>query len=350
MIVPAHNAEATLAQSLESALAGSYCNFELLIVDDGSSDETPRIADRFAREDDRVQLHRRAQGGVSAALNLGLRHARGDYVARLDSDDIWHPTKLEKQMAVVNADPAVALVYTGVRYIDADGFVVRDVAPQRFERGALAHILYSGLIGGNSSVLMSRSAAIDAGGYDETLISWEDLFLFASICASHPVACVPEYLVGYRVRPGSLSADLRNMLGSWSLARRLIGRRFPQVPSFVHRWGHGRRTAELAEGFAWKGRYFTAARLLFDALLHDPVRTSSLLAYRLRRRLGGKARADESAAPHFSDCDVAQPYRLSAFDSGLEGTRLRVLEAKRARTLDALDRRWRSAASGRGAA
>jgi len=339
IVVPAHNAEATLARTLSSALASTFGDFELLVIDDGSTDGTAAVAEKFARSDNRVRLHRRRQGGVSAALNTGVQHARGTYVARLDSDDLWHATKLEKQVAMMFADPALALVYTDVRYIDAQDRIIRDVAPQRLQHRALSRMVHSGLVGGNSSVLMRRSAVVAAGGYDEALRSWEDLLLYISICAEHPIGAVPEYLVGYRVRPESLSADPQNMLDSWAIARRKIERRFRHVPRFVHRWGHARRTVELAEGFAWKGRYGTCVRLLVDAMIHDPVWTSRFLSYRIRRRFSGGSQPLASDTRRFEECAVSEPCRLSRFDRGLEGRSLRRLERKRAGALDSVDQR-----------
>src|SRR5437868_3696326 len=125
VLVPAYNAEATLAESLRSALASSYSNLEVVLVDDGSTDATIAVAEAFARDDGRVRLFRQPHGGVSAALNFGFDQIRGDLVARLDSDDLWHPTKLEKQVELMTADPAVGLTYTFVRYVDASGRVVR---------------------------------------------------------------------------------------------------------------------------------------------------------------------------------------------------------------------------------
>src|SRR5437764_1165613 len=97
ILVPAFNAEATLAETLQSALASSYANLELVLVDDGSADASAAIADRFARDDLRMRIFRQAHRGVSAALNFGLAQVRGDFVARLDADDLWHASKLAKQ-------------------------------------------------------------------------------------------------------------------------------------------------------------------------------------------------------------------------------------------------------------
>ena len=303
VIVPAFNAASTLRESVESALSGSYGHIEIIIVDDGSSDTTGRIGEDLAAADTRVNLHRRDNGGVSAAFNSGLALAHGEYVARLDADDLWHPAKLERQMQAARRHPAAALVYTWVRYIDADGRVHHDGPPQRFPPRALCRGIYESLVGGNSSALMRRDIVRELGGYDETLSSWEDLLLQLRISAYHPVDHVPEYLVGYRVRPGSLSARPDNMLASWRKARERIAQLFPHVPKFVRDWAHGKRCAELAEGFAWKGEYRHTAKLLAEALLYDPRWTSRWLASRSCRFVSRRASKGAAAPPRFLDCD-----------------------------------------------
>ena len=307
VIVPAFNAASTLRESVESALAGTYENIEIMIVDDGSADATAQIGEELAADDVRVCLHRRDNGGVSVAFNSGLALTQGEYVARLDADDLWHPAKLERQMETARRKPAAALIYTWVRYIDADSRVHRDGPLQRFPPHALCRGIYESLVGGNSSALMRRDVIRDLGGYDETLSSWEDLLLQLQISAGHVIDYVPEFLVGYRVRPGSLSARPDNMLASWRKARERIDQLFPQVPKFVRDWAHGKRCAELAEGFAWKGDYRLCARLLVEALRYDPRRTSQWLAFRssrfaTRRAFKGKT---PPLALRFLDCDPA---------------------------------------------
>src|SRR6478672_4594673 len=169
ILVPAYNAEATLAETLQSALASSYSRLEIVLVDDGSTDATATIAETFARQDERVRFFRQPHRGVSAALNFGLVQIRGELVARLDSDDLWHPTKLERQVELLATDSTVALAYTFVRYVDDTGRIVRDAAPQRLAGRALCQCLCNGIIGGGSSVVFRRSILDSVGGYDEGL-------------------------------------------------------------------------------------------------------------------------------------------------------------------------------------
>jgi glycosyltransferase involved in cell wall biosynthesis len=339
ILVPAFNAEETLSDTLRSALASSYPKLELILVDDGSTDATVRIAEAFANEDQRVRLLRQNHGGVSAALNFGLDHVRGDLVARLDSDDLWHPTKLEKQVTLMVADPAIALVYTFVRYIDASGRVVRDAAPQELARRALCQCLYDGIVGGGSSAVFRRSVLDTVERYDERLSVWEDLLLHLHVAAAGEIAFVPEYLTGYRLRGKSSSADRRQSLQSWRLARRSIHADFPQIPAFVHEWSKARRLLELAEGFAIDKRYTTSARLFAECLACDPVRTSTFLRHRLHRRLSGQRRPLQGSGPPFADTDVTTKCCLSDFDGQPEGTRLRSLDNSREQLLRSIDAR-----------
>jgi hypothetical protein len=337
ILVPAYNAEATLAQTLRSALASSYSNLEIIIVDDGSTDTTPAIAETFARGDGRVRVFGQQHGGVSAALNFGLGRVRGDFVARLDADDLWHPSKLGKQVGLLSADSSLALVYTFIRYVDETGLIVRDAPPQKLSRSAHCQCLYEGIVGGGSSVVLRRSVLDGLGGYDEHLGVWEDLLLHLQVAAVGAFAIIPEFLAGYRLRRGSSSARLEQSLANWRLARKKIETQFPQIPAFVHRWSHARRLLELAEGFAIAARYATSAKLLAECLASDPVRTSAFLAYRLHRRLGGIRRPLHRRGPLFGEADATTNYALSEYDAGLQGSRLGTIDRSRERLLQSID-------------
>lgn len=339
VIIPAFNAEATLRKTAASALAGSFRNLELIVVNDGSTDGTAAIAEDLSRTHPRVRLHRQPNRGLSAALNSGFALARGDYVARLDADDLWHPTKLEKQVELAQREPELAFIYCWVRYIDERDRVVREAPPQRFPRRALCRGLYESLVGGGSSALMKRSAVAEAGGCEESFRSWEDLLLQLKISALHPIGHVPEYLVGYRVGAGSLTTDAPKMLRTWRQVRDRVKLLFPQVPRRVQNWAHTRRCAMFAESFAWRGEAGRCAGLMLEAMRHDPAWTSRFLAYRaarhLRRRFSGGA--EEGSGPAFFECRPDERLRPSAYDSGAEGQLLRRLESRRERRLAALD-------------
>ena len=340
VVIRAHNAEATLGETLQSAAASTYDKIEIIVVDDGSTDATLTIAKQFARIDPRFEICRRSHGGPSAAFNTGFAHASGEYFASLDADDIWHPSKLQAQVDFARSRPDAGLIYTFARYIDGDSRLLRDAPPQLFPQYALCRGICESLIGVGSTALMKRSAVQEAGGCDESLSGYEDLLLQLAISSRHPIGFVPYYLVGYRVRPGSISSSASHMLNSWREARSRIRSAYPKVPETVHRWAHARRCLEFSEKFAWERSYGPSAKLLAEALANDPIRCSGLLAYRLNRHLRRRVRRPQPAAvrPSFASCEPELPLMLDPFDAGKEGRLVRTIDAVREKTLRRIDR------------
>jgi len=341
VVIPAYNAETTLRETLQSVTGGSYRELEIIVVDDGSTDGTLAVAQEVSRQDPRVRIEQRKNGGLSAALNSGFALARGKYVARLDADDLWHPSKLQYQLDLARRHPDIAFIYTFARYIDEDGRVLHDGPRQIFPRWALCRGLYESVVGGGSSALIKRSAIEEAEGCDEGFRNWEDLSLQLAISSRHQVGVVPFYLVGYRVRPGSLSKDVDTMLCGWRAVRAKFIREFSQIPGFVHAWAHGVRCGMFAEGYAWRRRYLRSATLLLEALNHDPSWVWALLRFRLARRANKRSSIIERAAvaPNFFDCDPAKQVTVDAFARHPASLRFTGFENDRIRILSELDER-----------
>src|SRR5438270_8624569 len=127
VVIPAYNAERFLERTLRSALRQTYRNLEVIVVNDGSADKTRAIAEAVARTDDRVRIITVPNGGVAKARNIGIAEAHGEFVAFLDADDLWHPTKIELQLAAMSpesGDYQPAAVYTFTRTIDTEDRVI----------------------------------------------------------------------------------------------------------------------------------------------------------------------------------------------------------------------------------
>jgi glycosyltransferase involved in cell wall biosynthesis len=223
VIIPAYNAAATIDETLLSVRAQTHATLEILVVDDGSSDGTRAIVERHAAADPRIRLICQTNGGVAAARNRGLAEARGDYVAPIDADDLWAPTKIEKQMAAMReGGPLVGLVYTWQATIDAQGNIV-DLRQRNQQQGDVFFVMLRGnLIGSGSAALMRKSAMLEAGGYDASLRArraqgCEDYKLYLQISRRYHFAVVPEFLTGYRRLPGAMSYDWFQMLRSYDL-------------------------------------------------------------------------------------------------------------------------------------
>ena len=229
VIVPAFNAELVLAQTLLSVAAQDHRNLEILIVDDGSTDKTAQVADDFCSTEPRARLLRKPNGGVASARNHALAEARGEFVAPIDADDLWHPAKISRQVAAARRAPGTGFVYCWFRDIDSDGRVWRDGPSLTVQGRALQRLAYFNFVGNGSAPLFSRQALESVGGYDERLRrlgaeGCEDLLVQLAVAKRYGVAVVPQYLVGYRLTSGSMSGDAHRMHRSWRHALELARR------------------------------------------------------------------------------------------------------------------------------
>jgi glycosyltransferase involved in cell wall biosynthesis len=206
VIIPAYNASRTIGATIESVLAQTFTDFELLVIDDGSQDDTADVVS--AVEDARVNCVRTENGGVSVARNRGLDMASGAYVAFLDADDAWRPTKLERQHRALSDSRDAGLCFAATEHTDDDlRPTAMHHAPQRADYSE-ALLLEGNIISGSASSVMARRAAIDqAGRFDPTLTlcaDW-DMWLRMSVVAGF--LGLDEPLVLYRSIPGTMSGD-----------------------------------------------------------------------------------------------------------------------------------------------
>lgn len=288
VIIPAYNAEPTLAETLRSAAAQTYPNLEILIVDDGSTDRTAEIADVFCRADPRARLLRKANGGVASARNFGIAEAAGEWIAPLDADDLWHPSKIAKQVsAALAARERPGFVYCWYHHIDEDGRVFASGTRRIIEGRAFAQLAYLNPVENGSALLILREAAERAGGYDSSLRArggegCEDQMIQLKIARDYPVAAVPEHLVGYRVHDRSMSRDSDQMLRSWQLVYGDLSDA-GAIPPTVNRWTMGLAALGLAETRLQKRRYRQMGSPIAEAVRLDPVRCGAIVAYRLGR-------------------------------------------------------------------
>ena len=209
VVIPVHNGEKYLAQAIESVLAQTFRDFELLIVDDGSTDSSRAIMDRYARRDARIRILSQANRGVSAAGNLGLEEARGEWVARLDADDVFLPDKLERQIAFIRRHPNVRIVGTLGYFISGAGRVIGLVnSDGPFTRAEFERMAGRGepVFFVHSSTLMHRETVLSVGGYREQFVQAEDVDLWLRMAEKgHVLLKMSEPLLLYRLHGESLT-------------------------------------------------------------------------------------------------------------------------------------------------
>ena len=205
--------------TLCSVLAQTYERIEVIVVDDGSTDDTAATVAHIAAHDPRVHLERQPQSGVAAARNLAIRLASGEFIAPMDADDLWHPSKLERQIKrFQGGEPDLGLVYSWHRFIDADDFVLGNSDQPVIEGWVLHQHLQWNFVGNGSMPLLRRNA-LSGLGYEPSLQrhgvqGCEDYLMQLQVSRRWRFGCAPGFLVGYRRSPDAMSADWVRMMRS----------------------------------------------------------------------------------------------------------------------------------------
>jgi glycosyltransferase involved in cell wall biosynthesis len=278
IIVPAYNAERFLARTLRSALQQTYVTFEMIVIDDGSTDSTGAVARDFAQSDERIRVISVANGGVAKARNIGISEAAGELVAFLDADDLWHPTKLERQVAVLDEIKDAAAVYALSRDIDVDDRVYGRGRLVVFNGYTFARHLYVRPIGNGSTMLVRRENALAVGGFEP---SWaargiggcEDLDFELKLAARYPMAAIPLYLVGYRHHPGSMSSNKLRMVRAAVGTITLHAVLRPQLPDWAAKAALVEISAYAVTNYAKGGYWRLAALEVLHLCQADLIRT-----------------------------------------------------------------------------
>lgn len=273
VVVTSYNYAAFLQPCVESVLGQTYRNLELLLVDDGSTDATDQVVQRWAA-DPRFQYIKQQHAGQATARNAGVRRSRGAVLAFLDADDCWHPTKLEKQLERF-ANPQVGVVYSRARYIDAQGVEV-DFRPSGDyllpRRGAVMQYLVFDNFVPFSSSLVRRHCFEQVGGFDESLAMADDWDLWLRLSVDNRFDYVDEPLFYYRMgHAGQLSRrlELRQQCCD-RIFDRFLSSNAEHIPP---------QTVRKARAYicANRGRYFEdvdrwrALRYYFRSIRHEPV-------------------------------------------------------------------------------
>jgi glycosyltransferase involved in cell wall biosynthesis len=208
VIIPTYNRAALVGEAIESVLAQTYQDLEVIVVDDGSTDRTREVVGRYvAASHGRVRLLSQTNQGISAARNAACRLARGRYFAFLDSDDVWKPEKLAAQVPVLEADPQVGLVASVGELVDASNARVLGIKPKVFPGSTLRDLVLRGSAQ-PSTYVVRREAMEDVGFFDvEIRRGLEDLDLCFRMAQHWTLVCLPQPLIRYRQHDTNLSAE-----------------------------------------------------------------------------------------------------------------------------------------------
>ncbi|MBN2098587.1 MAG: glycosyltransferase family 2 protein [Dehalococcoidia bacterium] len=204
VVMPVYNGEKHLAEAVESILRQTFRDFEFIIIDDGSTDGSPDILRRYQKEDDRVRVYQQENRGCVAASNRGCQLARGEYVARMDHDDVSLPQRLAKQVSYLEAHPEIGVLGTWIQEIDSRG-LKREIRPKLTKPRVVAWGLCFESCLPNPTVMMQRAVIERIGFYGTEVPYADDYDLWVRASSVTQLANIPEVLLLYRVWPGSLT-------------------------------------------------------------------------------------------------------------------------------------------------
>lgn len=234
-VLPVYNGEAYVREAVESILAQTFTDFELIVINDGSTDGSGVILQELAARDPRIVLVERANGGLVSALNEGIERARAELIARMDADDVAMPERFALQHARMEAEPGLGLLGSFIRIMDKTGRIIRQ-GDYPVSTAETARFLERGCPVAHPTVMMRREAVLKAGGYRKLFSHCEDYDLWLRISElGYGIANLPQPLLNYRMHGANVSAvhrevqELGTMIALLAHRARLAGLPDPAV-------------------------------------------------------------------------------------------------------------------------
>lgn len=285
VVLPAYNCAQFISQAVESVLAQTWRDFELIAIDDGSKDDTLKILRHYAAQDARVKVFSQSNSGLSATLHRGIDLAANEWIFRMDNDDVMRPNRLERQLAFIAEHPELAVASCLVRHIDKNNRVIG-----RDNSKLFTHEAVSGLVAVNELIGFShpaaafrKSAVLAVGGYRKQFFPVEDLDLWNRLLENgYKILVQPEYLLDYRMHGNSTTISGARFTRSkvrWvkeCMISRRAGMPEPDWESFLD----AQRTAPLLTRLN-RGRKDLAKILYKAAVLHYAQREYARLLLKL---------------------------------------------------------------------
>jgi glycosyltransferase involved in cell wall biosynthesis len=281
VVIPTYNQSQFLGAAIDSALSQSIPSLEVIVVDDGSTDDTERL---LAGYRDRVRSIRQKNLGVGAARNNGARIAKGSLLAFLDSDDIWLPQKLSFQIQRFEKEPALGLVHCGLEFIDGQGTAIGSET-DGLEGDVSVHMLLFRrpvILGGGSGAVIRKAIFDELGGFDPCLSTSADWDLYYRIASRSRVGFVPDVLLRYRIHTGNMHRNIDAMEQDMLLAFEKAFREPEPSLCRIRRQCYGNLHTVLAGSFYAAGEYRGFFRHAARAFLMSPGNISRFIGYPLR--------------------------------------------------------------------
>lgn len=298
VVVPLYNTQRYISETLQSIAAQSFKDYEVVVVNDASTDNGPDIVQRAMQHDGRIRLVTQENRGLAGARNSGIRNARGTYVALLDADDLWHPEKLARHVAHLDADPSVGVSFSPSRFIDDDGNDMGFGQRPQLTGITAEDVFCRNPVGNGSAPVLRRRAlddiefTIDAPEgtrrcwFDESFRQSEDIECWSRMASltKWRFEGLDQELTYYRVSTGGLSANVERQFETWCRMRdkidginpALVARCGKRSEAYQHRY-LARRLAVGGDGRKAFATAMKALQLYPRLLIEEPARTAATL-------------------------------------------------------------------------
>ncbi len=285
VIIPNYNYSRFVCEAVDSALAQTYQNKEVIVVDDGSTDDSVELLAKYGNA---IKLIEQANAGVCAARNNGVAASTGELVAFLDADDVWMPTKLEKQVEQFKRDPAIVLSHVGVLDIDADGNILAAHTDGMSGKVCTDMLLFERpvILGACSGAMLPKAVFESVGGFDSRLSTAADWDLCFRTALQGEVAFVPETLFKYRLHGTNMHGNIGVMEHDTLIAWRNAFDTTDEGIREVKSRSYGNLHKILAGSYLQSGQYGGFLRNLIKSLWFRP----SYLGYYLSLLAGRKGK------------------------------------------------------------
>ncbi|MEO9635815.1 MAG: glycosyltransferase family A protein [Parasphingorhabdus sp.] len=295
VVMPVYNVEKYIVAAIDSVLAQTFTDFEIVIIDDGGTDRSIEICESYT--DPRIRIISQKNRGLAGARNTGILQSRGEYIAFLDSDDIWEPEKLALHKIHLDSNPRIGISYSGSQFIDEQGAQLRQAQRPKLENITAKDILTRNPIGNGSAPVIRKSALeVIAFGhheepqricfFDESFRQSEDIELWIRLALTGRFAFegIDGLLTRYRIVTGGLSANIAAQYESWN---RVIQKTSGYAPEFIAQYRDearayqlrylARRAVQMGEGAFALSLLKESLAISYAPLLKEPVKSCTTL-------------------------------------------------------------------------
>lgn len=279
VIIPNYNYEKFIAATVESVLAQTYENIEIIIVDDGSKDNSLEVLKQFG---EKIRIIEQKNQGVSEARNNGVRNSTGDFVAFLDADDIWLPEKLQRQIEKFNSDAEIGLVHCSMTLIDPQDKPIGELKDGQEDWVAEEFLLFERgvVVGAGSTALVKRQIFDEVGGFDLRLSTAADWDFCYQISCKYRFGFISEPLVLYRMHGTNMHGNIPRMEREMMLG---FEKAFTGKPSVNHRECYGNLHKVLAGSYFHAKQYKNFIRQAMKSIWMKPSNVRYFAQFPLRR-------------------------------------------------------------------